>query len=118
MVELKGREKQIVDERIKKIAALREEGINPYSHRFDLNEKRIHSVDIKEKFSKLEEEEKSGEKVIIAGRIMTKRSFGKLSFFNVQDLKGTIQIIVQKGEVPEEVVTIFKKIDAGDIVGV
>ena len=49
---------------------------------------------------------------------MTKRSFGKLSFFSLQDLKGSIQVVVQKGEVPEEVVGMFKKIDAGDIVGV
>ena len=118
MAELKGREKQIVDERINKIAALREEGINPYSHRFDLDEKRVHSVDVKEKFSKLKNEAKSGKEAIVAGRVMTKRSFGKLSFFSLQDLKGTIQVVVQKGEVPEEAVTMFKKIDAGDIVGV
>ena len=35
-----GREKQIVDERIKKIAMLKKEGINPYAHRFNLNDKR------------------------------------------------------------------------------
>ncbi len=28
-----------------------------------------------------------------------------------QDLKGTIQIVVQKGEVPEKAVGLFKKID-------
>jgi len=118
MAELKGREKQIVDERIRKINSLREDGINPYAHRFDLHEKRSHSIDIKEKFSKLKDEERSGKDEIIAGRIMTKRSFGKLSFFSLQDLKGTIQVVVQKGEVPEEVIGDFKKIDAGDIVGV
>ena len=118
MAEPKGREKQIIDERIKKIEALRAEGINPYSHRFDLHEKRNHSSDIKEKFSKLKEEERSGKEEVVAGRVMTKRSFGKLSFFNLQDLKGTIQIVVQKGEVPEEVVSNFKKIDVGDIIGV
>jgi len=115
---LKGREKQIVDGRIKKIEALREEGINPYSHRFDLDEKRSWSEVIKSKFSKLKDEEKSGKKEVIAGRVMTKRSFGKLSFFSIQDLKGSIQVVVQKGEVPEEVVLDFKKIDTGDIVGV
>ena len=113
-----GREKQIVDERIKKIEALRDEGVNPYAHRFDLNEERSHSEDIKKEFSGLKNEEKAGKEKVIAGRVMTKRSFGKLSFFSLQDLKGSIQVVVQKGEVPEKVVVDFKKIDAGDIVGV
>ena len=43
MTELKRREKQIVDERIKKINEMRENGIEPYSHRFDLHEERTHS---------------------------------------------------------------------------
>lgn len=118
MENLKGREKQIVNERIKKINELKESGINPYSHRFDLHEEKTHSNLIKEEFEKLENEEKSGEKRVLAGRVMTKRSFGKLSFFNLQDLRGNIQIVVQKGEVSEEVIATFKKIDAGDIVGV
>ena len=118
MEKLTGREKQIVDERIKKIETLRNSGIDPYSHRFDLHEDRTHSSIIKEEFSKLKKEGKSGKSRIVAGRVMTKRSFGKLSFFSLQDLRGTIQIVVQKGEVPEEVINTFKKIDAGDIIGV
>ena len=106
------------EERIKKIAMLRKDGINPYVHRFDLNDKRAYSSDIKEEFSKLENEGQSGKEVIVAGRVMVKRSFGKLSFLSLQDLRGTIQIVVQKGEVPDEVVGMFKKIDGGDIIGV
>ena len=117
-MELTGREKQIVDERIKKIEALREAGVNPYAHKFELNDERVHSVDVREKFVKLKSEAKSGKSVVVAGRIMMKRSFGKLSFFSLQDLKGSIQVVVQKDEVPEEVVEMFKKIDVGDIVGV
>lgn len=117
-MKMAGREKQIVDERIKKIAMLREEGINPYAYRFSLNEKRVYSSDIKEEFSKLENETKSGKERVVAGRVMIKRSFGKLSFFSLQDLRGTIQVVIQKGEVPEEVIGMFKKIDGGDIIGV
>jgi lysyl-tRNA synthetase class 2 len=113
-----GREKQIVDERIRKIEALRGEGVDPYAHRFDLDEERVHSIDVKDKFAKLKSEGKSGKSVVVAGRVMMKRSFGKLSFFSLQDLEGSIQVVVQNGEVPEEVVGMFKKIDAGDIVGV
>ncbi len=117
-MELKGREKQIVEERIKKINDLKEMGINPYSHRFDDHEKRIHSETIKEKYSKLKKEEKSKEITIVAGRIMTKRSFGKLAFCQLQDISGEIQLVFQKGETPEKTMEIFKKIDAGDIIGI
>jgi lysyl-tRNA synthetase class 2 len=117
-MELKGREKQIVGERIKKISDLKKMGINPYSHRFNNHEKRIHSKTIKEKYSKLEKEEKSKNVVIAAGRIMTKRSFGKLAFCQLQDLKGEIQLVFQKNETPKNTMEIFKKIDAGDIIGV
>jgi len=115
---MSGREKQIVDERIRKIGALRDEGVEPYAHRFDLDGERVHSIDVVEKFSKLKNEGKSGKSVVVAGRVMMKRSFGKLSFFKMADLKGSIQVVVQKGEVPEEVVQMFMKIDSGDIVGV
>ena len=117
-MELKGREKQIVDERVKKIEELHSSGINPYVHRLENHEKRIWSEDVKEKYSYLKEEEKSNEEVLLAGRIMSKRSFGKLSFVELQDLKGTIQLVFQKVETPEEVLTLFKKVDSGDIIGI
>jgi lysyl-tRNA synthetase class 2 len=43
---------------------------------------------------------------------------GKLNFFTVQDLKGAIQIVVQKGEVDDEILKAFKNVDVGDIVGI
>lgn len=118
MEKLRGREKQIVEERIKKIDRLRDEGIEPYAYKFDLEDERVYSADVKEKFSKLKSEEKSGERVVVAGRVMTKRGFGKLNFFGLQDLRGLIQVVVQKGEVSDEVLADFKRIDSGDIIGV
>ncbi len=115
---IKGREKQIVEERIKKIDRLRKEGVEPYAYKFNLDKKRTYSSEIREKFSKLKNEEKSGKKVVVAGRVMMKRAFGKLNFFGVQDLKGVIQIVVQKGEVSDKVLDDFKRIDSGDIVGI
>ncbi len=118
MVELKGRERQMVEERIKKIARLKEEGVDPYTHRFELENERSHSEDIKAKFSGLEDEGKSGVEVVVAGRVMTKRAFGKLNFFNLQDLSGDIQIVVQKNVDAQEVFAKFKIMDSGDIVGI
>jgi lysyl-tRNA synthetase, class II len=118
MVELKGREAQIVQERIKKIQDLKEQGINPYSHRFEFHEERTWSLDLKEKYSKLKEEEKKETLEAVAGRVMLKRSFGKLSFIQLQDVKGNIQLVFQDGESPSEVLDLFKKVDSGDIIGI
>jgi len=115
MAEATGREKQIIGERIKKIAMLRKEGINPYAYKFE--GKRDYSVDLKKEFVKLKEEE-YGKKVRVAGRIMIKRAMGKIAFAKLQDLKGDIQIVFQKGETPEDVFKFFKKVDTGDIVGI
>ncbi|PJE81265.1 lysine--tRNA ligase [Candidatus Pacearchaeota archaeon CG10_big_fil_rev_8_21_14_0_10_32_42] len=112
-----GREEQIVEERIKKINELRKSGINPYPDKFVHHEKKRFSFEIKENYSKLKSEEISKSSEVVAGRVMTKRDFGKISFATVQDLKGTIQIVFQDGKTPERIVELFKKTDSGDIVG-
>jgi len=113
-MEITGRIKQIIDERIKKIDSLRKEGINPYSHKFEGD--RDHSLDIKNEYSSLREEEYGGE-VRVAGRVMTKRGMGKISFIGLQDLRGNIQVVFQKGVTPEDALSLFKKVDTGDIIG-
>ena len=113
-----GREEQIVEERIKKVEELRNSGINPYSHRFDLEEKRIHSKEVLEKYSTLKNEEKGKDSVVLAGRIMAVRDFGKISFVTLQDLSGRIQLVFQDSLTPKKAKDLFKKVDSGDIVGV
>ena len=71
-----------------KIEDLREKGLEPYPYRF---EKTHDSLFIKEHFDELE-----GKTVSIAGRIITKRVFGKLSFAHLRDEQGDIQIAIQK----------------------
>ena len=52
MAKLSGREKQIVDERIKKIEKLRGDGVNPYPSIFKDYKKRVHAKDVLEEFYK------------------------------------------------------------------
>lgn len=110
------REDQIVNERLRKIKELREEGIEPYGYRFDKKEK---CSELQEKYSKLKAEERTKDKARVAGRVMIKRDLGKISFASVQDESGKIQIVLQDGETSEEVMKFFKKyVDAGDFIGV
>ncbi len=110
-----GREEQIINERKRKLKELREL-VNPYPHRFDVKD---YSEDVKEKYKGLKNDERTKSRVRVAGRVMTVRNLGKLIFATVQDGKGRIQIILQKGITGDGDFGIFKKyVDAGDFVGV
>jgi len=111
-----GREEQIINERKRKLEELEKKGINPYPHKFNVKD---YSNEIKEKHKKLKDNEKSGDRVVIAGRVMTIRNLGKLIFSTLQDSKGKIQLILQKGETEQDNFDLFKKyVDIGDFVGV
>ena len=55
---------------------------------------------------------------ILAGRIMSHRSFGKVAFFTLKDHSGQIQCFASREDLGEEAYARFKKIDIGDLVGV
>ncbi len=115
MVELKGREKQIVEERIKKIDELRNNGVDPYPQDF---KKKDWCKDLQDRYSDLKDEEVSGDVVVSAGRLMLKRVMGQIAFGTIQDNEGRIQILIQKNECPEDVFKVFKSFDVGDFIGI
>ena len=102
---------QLLKVRREKLAALQESGKDPFQ--ITKYEVTHHSLEIKEGFESLE-----GQKVRIAGRIMSKRIMGKASFCNVQDIQGNIQSYVARDSLGEESYADFKKYDVGDIVGI
>lgn len=63
-------------------------------------------------------ESMEGQKVSVAGRLMSKRGMGKASFCDVQDRDGRIQLYIKLDEIGAETYEDFKKFDIGDIVGV
>ncbi len=97
--------------RREKLKQLQEEGNDPFQiTRFDVDND---SSNIKEHFDALE-----GQNVAIAGRLMSKRGMGKVSFCDLQDKSGRIQLYARKDEMDEAEYARFKKYDIGDIVGV
>lgn len=107
-MELKGREKQIVNERIRKVKELRDLGIEPYGYRFDKENNIADCLNL--------EIEK---KVKTAGRIINKRDLGKISFAILRDQSGDIQIVFQKDITPDKILELSKKyVDSGDFVGI
>ena len=108
-------DQQIV--RREKMAALAEQGIDPFGKRF---ERTATSGQLKEKYADKTKEElhEINETATIAGRLMTKRGKGKVGFAHIQDRDGQIQIYVRKDAVGEENYDIFKKADLGDFLGI
>lgn len=103
--------------RREKAEELRNKGIDPFGHRFDVT---TNSKELKEKYAENSKEEliEMNIPVVIAGRIMTKRGKGKVGFMHIQDKFGQIQIYVRQDAIGEENYEIFKKADLGDIVGI
>ena len=94
-----------------KLQELQQAGQDPFQiTRFDWD---ATSAQIKANFDAME-----GQNVKVAGRLMSKRGMGKVSFCDLQDRDGRIQLYARQDEMDEEVYKKFKKFDIGDIVGV
>ncbi len=101
--------------RREKLTQLRAMNINPYpAALFPLDHT---SKQIKEGF-------KEGKKVVIAGRLMSRRIQGKASFAELQDAEGRIQVYFNRDEIcPGEDKTLYnevykKLLDIGDFIGI
>ena len=82
--------------RREKLAALQEAGQDPFQQtRFDWD---ATSQQIKDNFDAME-----GKPVKVAGRLMSKRGMGKVSFCDLQDRDGRIQLYARQDEMDEEV---------------
>jgi len=102
--------------RREKLAVLRENGnAFPNDFRRDCMSGELHA---KYDDKSHEELDAAGQRVRVAGRLMSRRIMGKASFAHVQDMSGRIQLFVQRDNLPEGVYAEFKKgWDVGDIVG-
>lgn len=97
--------------RREKLKELVEKGKNPFLvEKFDYTH---HSTTIKDKFEELD-----GQKVAVAGRIMSRRGHGKVSFIDLQDSKGRIQIFVKQDVIGKETYDDLGLLDLGDIIGI
>ncbi len=111
-----GREEQIISERLRKVKALREAGINPYPNSFSVKES---ASELQEKHKKLKPEVKIKTSAKVAGRLLTFRDLGKIAFGTLQDSTGKIQIMLQSPTTSKSVSEFFKKyIDSGDFLGI
>ena len=94
-----------------KLDTLINEGNDP--HKIEKYTDRTLTRDITENYDSFEEKT-----VRVAGRIMSKRGHGKVSFMDLQDSEGRIQIFNRLNDLGEDKFEIVKGFDVGDIIGV
>ena len=94
-----------------KLSVLQEAGQDPFQRtRFEFN---CTTARVRAEFDALENTQ-----VRLAGRMVSKRVMGKVTFCDLQDAAGRLQLYVRRDELGEEAYAGFKKFDIGDIIGV
>jgi lysyl-tRNA synthetase class 2 len=101
---------EVVRDRLKKLAHLRELGVDPYSRGF----KPTHGS--AEARALLGDQERT-EPVVMAGRLMVKRLMGGSAFADLQDGLGRIQLFASREILGEAQFDLFADLDAGDLIG-
>ncbi|MBQ7504591.1 MAG: lysine--tRNA ligase [Ruminococcus sp.] len=100
-----------VKARFDKLKILQDMGRDPFE--VTTSDRDTNCLEISEKFGELE-----GKTVIIAGRVMSKRGKGKVTFLDIHDLSGKVQVFAKRDDLGEDEYAILKRWDIGDIVEV
>lgn len=101
--------------RLEKVETLRAGGVNPYPYRYD----RSHTLgDLREQFGSLPPGTETEQPVAVAGRMMLRRTQGKLIFATMVDRSGEIQLFVSKATIGDDLFAAFGDLDLGDWLGV
>ena len=107
-------ENRLVAERRAKLDTLREQGIAyPNDFRKDTT-----AGFLQDRYAESDGEEllQVEEVFSVAGRMMAKRLMGKIAFVRLQDRSDSIQLMIQRDQLPEGVFAQFKHWDIGDII--
>jgi len=108
---------QLIANRRAKLDALREMGQDPYPRRFRVERSVSEARSLYEGLS-AEELEKDPPVVRLGGRLRAVRGHGKVSFADLSDGAGQIQLYVKKNDLDESSWLVFKQLDLGDFLGV
>lgn len=112
---------QEFSDRLKKLEEIKKQGINPYPERYERTHKAVEAL--KEGEKGLREMDvviaENKNNIKLCGRLVAFRSHGKISFGNLQDVSGQIQICIAQNVIGEKDYEFFcKKIDIADFIGV
>jgi lysyl-tRNA synthetase class 2 len=102
---------RITEQRLDSLNKIRARGIDPYPHSYHL------SHTIREVIALFEQQGDSSQDISLAGRVMSRRSIGKMSFLDIRDSSGKIQLSLRYDLLGKEKYEFLQDIDIGDIMG-
>jgi lysyl-tRNA synthetase class 2 len=106
---------ELMVRRLAKVQQMRDDGVEPYAYSYTATHL---AMKLAADFATLQNgEEEAAADVAVTGRILTRRIFGKLAFFTIQDASGTLQLYLEKKRLGEGFESLLSLTDAGDIVG-
>ena len=108
-------QEEVRAQRLEKLRALRERGIDPYPVRFDRDST---AAEIRAEFSEISAGTDTGKVVHIAGRVLAERRHGSLDFADLEDETGRIQLMATRDAVGADELHEFSDLDLGDWIGV
>ena len=108
---------QLIANRRAKLDALREMGQDPYPRRFRVERSVSEARSLYEGLS-AEELEKDPPVVRLGGRLRAVRGHGKVSFADLSDGAGKMQLYLKQNDLDESSWQVFKQLDLGDFLGV
>src|SRR3972149_7380262 len=104
---------RITEQRLDSMNRIRARGIDPYPHSYHPS----HTIQEAITLFVAHEAEASHYSMSLAGRIMSKRSIGKMSFLDIRDGSGKIQLSLRYDLLGRERYEFLQDIDIGDIIG-
>ncbi len=99
----------LVQSRRENLDALRSAGVDPYGDSYDVTH---HAGEVHGRVDEME-----GEEVSIAGRVTAVRSHGKVTFMDLEDLGGQVQLFLRKNDLGDDKYDLLEHVDLGDVLG-
>ena len=108
---------ELVKVRLEKLERLRSRGIEPYPHRYDRTHTSQEAVSLFESHEEGAGSETTTDEVSVAGRIVALRGMGKVTFADLLDGSGRMQVLFRRNQLPDTY-EILADLDIGDWLGV
>ncbi|HNJ67258.1 MAG TPA: OB-fold nucleic acid binding domain-containing protein, partial [Turneriella sp.] len=109
---------ELEQQRLQKLNAIREKGVDPYPVRFpgkeDLQAIRLQHFGAEGELTPPED----ATQVTTAGRVVAIRDMGKAQFLQIQDQSGRMQVYAGNKTLNEEDCFVLRQLDLGDIIGI
>ncbi|HEY7767387.1 lysine--tRNA ligase [Longimicrobium sp.] len=109
-------DERVVADRVAKLARLRERGVEPYAYSYETTHGAAEAVALFQAHEQAHGAEEMGERVRVAGRLVSRRVMGKSTFGHVADRTGRVQLYLRVNDLGAEY-ELLDLVDLGDWVG-